>query len=81
MVMRRGWRGRGRRREYRWFRLRSRGPELRRDLPRTEGFPEAVGRAGIEGSEEMTRGPAKAGLKTVLRFKVRALPTTVTLEP
>ena len=30
---------------------------------------------------KMTRGPAKAGLKTVLRFKVRALPTTVTLEP
>ena len=27
------------------------------------------------------RGPAKAGLKTVLRLRVRALPTMDTLEP
>ena len=27
------------------------------------------------------RGPTKAGLKTLLRFKVRALPAMVTLEP
>ena len=62
MVMRRGWRGRGRRREYRWFRLRNRGPELRRDLPGTEGFPEAVGRAGIEGSED-DAGAGEGGLE------------------
>ena len=44
------------------FRLRNRGPELRRDLPGTEGFPEAVGRAGIEGSED-DAGAGEGGLE------------------